>query len=154
MFSTILCCFAFGEVKNEAPQLWCICRNYGQNRDPVLLGLQLPQRLHGGSMSQSCGICLLLSKDGEHGTECKKVQCLHLLIELFQQEENIVLASRGFNPAPQQTKLQQHLVLEGTRHLEGRMTSGGWMNLVRTTYTLSEKHTTRGSSQLKDETTF
>ena len=33
------------------------------------------------------------------------------------------LVSRGFLPSPQQIKLRQYLVLEGTRHLQGQMPS-------------------------------
>ena len=55
-------------------------------------------------------ICMFLGKDGEYRTECRKLQCRHWLVELCGP--------------PQQMKLHQHLVLEGTRRLEGRMVCG------------------------------
>ena len=61
-------------------------------------------------------ICVFLGKDSEHGTECRKVQCRHLLIELFRQEADLILASRAFLPVRQQIKLRQHLFREGARH--------------------------------------
>ena len=59
-------------------------------------------------------ICVILGKDGGQRTEFRKLQCRHWLIELFRQEVNIVLAGRGFIPTPQQIKLRQHLVRDGT----------------------------------------
>ena len=64
---------------------------------------------------------MFLGKDGEHGTEYRKVQCRHLLVELFRQEVDTVLASRGFLPTLQQNNLRQHLFRERTRHQKGMM---------------------------------
>ena len=58
-------------------------------------------------------ICTFLGKDGEQRTECIKAQCRTLLIELFRQEVDVVLARRGFLPIPQQIKLRQNLFREG-----------------------------------------
>ena len=87
----------------------------------------------------ACINCYFLRRDGEHGTEYRKVQCRHLLIELFRQEVDVVYASRSFLPTPQQTKLRQRLFREGTRHQEeircigrgmavSRRNDGQWRN--------------------------
>ena len=59
---------------------------------------------------------MFLGKDGAYHTECRKVQCHHLLVELFRQEMDIVLAGRGFIPIPEQYKLRPHVVREKTQH--------------------------------------
>ena len=38
-------------------------------------------------------------------------------------EIDFAFVGRGFIPIPERNKLSQHLVLEGTRHLEGQMAS-------------------------------
>ena len=53
---------------------------------------------------------MLLGKDGEHGTECRKLPCRPLAHRLFRQEVDIGLASRGFHRIPEQINLHQHLV--------------------------------------------
>ena len=46
-------------------------------------------------------ICQFQSKDGEHCTECRKVQGRQLLIELFRPEVDTVLVGCGSNSIPQ-----------------------------------------------------
>ena len=45
------------------------------------------------------------------------------LVELIRQEIDFVLVGRGFIPKPERTKLCQHLLAEGSRHLECQMAS-------------------------------
>ena len=52
-------------------------------------------------------------------TESRKVQSSHFLLELSRQEADISLAGLFFLPLPQEIKLRQHLIREGTRHEEG-----------------------------------
>ena len=42
--------------------------------------------------------CMFLGKEGEHCTECRKVQYGHVLVELFREEIDVGLASRAFLP--------------------------------------------------------
>ena len=49
-------------------------------------------------------VCLSIQNkqwDGERRTECRRMQCRHLLIEQFREEVDIVLVGRGFLPSPQ-----------------------------------------------------
>ena len=46
---------------------------------------------------KECTVCTFLSKDGEHGFECGKVQCRHLPNELFRQEEGLASSTITFS---------------------------------------------------------
>ena len=64
---------------------------------------------------------MFMGKDGENRTECRKVQCPNCFVEQSREKVDNVLVGRGFLQSPQQIKLRQYLVPEGTRHLEGQM---------------------------------
>ena len=58
---------------------------------------------------------MFLDKDGENGTECRKLQCRLLFIEFCREEVNIVLAGRGFLALPQQLKLRHWFVNDNNK---------------------------------------
>merc|ERR1711900_126807 len=91
------------------------CRKPLEQIVPVVIALEGAIRAHPDV------VCLLLRELRKVGTQSREMQLRDLFVQLLWQEVDVVLVGLCLLPVLQKVKLRKHLVREGARHHERRV---------------------------------